>query len=44
MLWRQVDQILAAFDTWIGENRSRKTATCLPSVGLDGTATDVHMV
>jgi hypothetical protein len=29
-LWRQVDQILAAFDTWIGENRSRKTATSLP--------------
>jgi hypothetical protein len=29
MLWRQVDQILAAFDTWIGENRSRKNATTI---------------
>jgi hypothetical protein len=27
MLWRRLDQILAAFDTWIGENRSRKTPT-----------------
>jgi hypothetical protein len=34
MLWRQLDQILAEFDTWIGENRSRKTATFPQPSGL----------